>query len=108
MHLDPYLSILVDELLSLSNRKLFDAYQNAPFQLKLEVFMFVLEYPGIGKVFNVMGSGAYQGCELGSLLPFPGTMPTRSIFENKYRTFRGRFRIVSSIGHMEYDTRFWL
>ena len=57
--LDPYLDILVDELL---NKKLYDPYQNAPFILKLQVFMFVLDYPGIGNVFNVMGSGAHQGC----------------------------------------------
>lgn len=56
------LEIVVDELLSLSNRKMLDAYQSAPFELKLELFMFVLDYAGIGKVFNVMGSGAYQGC----------------------------------------------
>lgn len=60
--LDPYLEILVDELLGLSNKTMFDAYRNAPFQLKVQLFMFVLDYPGIGKVFHVMGSGAYEGC----------------------------------------------
>ena len=48
--LDPYFDILVDELLSLSKRKLFDAYQNAPFELKLQVFMFVLDYRRIRKL----------------------------------------------------------
>lgn len=57
--LDPYLEILVDELLGLSNKTMFDAYRNAPFQLKVQLFMFILDYPGIGRV---MGSGAYQGC----------------------------------------------
>lgn len=60
--LDPYLHIVVDELLSLSNKRLFDAYHNAPFYLKVQIFMYVIDYPGIGKVFNVVGSGGYMGC----------------------------------------------
>ena len=60
--LDPYLDILVDELLSLSNKIVFDAYQGAPFQLKVDILMYVLDYPGISKVFNVLGANAYQAC----------------------------------------------
>ena len=58
----PYLEILVDELLGLSNRRLYDSYSCAPFSLKVEILLYVLDYPGIGKVLNTMGSGAYQGC----------------------------------------------
>ena len=61
-NLNPYLEILVDELLGLSNRRLFDSYSCAPFDLKVEIFLYVLDYPGIGKVLSTMGSGAYQGC----------------------------------------------
>ena len=46
--LNPYLEILVDELLELSNSKLFDSYQGAPFTCKLAVLLCVLDYPGIG------------------------------------------------------------
>ncbi len=60
--LNPYLGILVDELLKLSNAKIFDAYQGAPFSCRVAVLLHVLDYPGIGKVFGVTGSGAYQGC----------------------------------------------
>lgn len=35
--INPYLEIVVDELLPLSNVTQFDSYQNAPFQLKIEV-----------------------------------------------------------------------
>lgn len=58
----PYLEVVVDELLGLSNAKLFDAYQKAPFHLKVELFLYILDYPGINEVFGVSGSGAYQGC----------------------------------------------
>jgi len=61
-NLNPYLGILVDELLELSNTKMYDAYQEAPFTCKVAVLLHVLDYPGIGKVFGVTGSGAYQGC----------------------------------------------
>ena len=61
-NLDPYLDVLVDELLELTNKKMFDTYQNAPFSLKVNVLMYVLDYPGISKVFNVKGVNAYQGC----------------------------------------------
>jgi len=60
-NLNPYLGILVDELLKLSNTKMYDAYQEAPFTCKVAV-LHVLDHPGIGKVFGVTGSGAYQGC----------------------------------------------
>ena len=60
--LNPYLEIVVDELLTLSNQSLYDAYSEAPFNLKVKILLYVLDYPGMGKVFNTMGSGAYQGC----------------------------------------------
>ena len=41
---------------------MFDTYQNAPFSLKVNVLIYVLDYPGISKVFNVKGVNAYQGC----------------------------------------------
>ena len=60
--LDPYLEIVVDELLALSDRVVYDAYLKAPFQLKVNILFYTLDYPGIGKVFGTMGSGSYQGC----------------------------------------------
>lgn len=54
--------MLVDELLQRSGRTIYNAYSKAPFQFKCEVLSSVLDYPGVGKVFNVLGSGAYRGC----------------------------------------------
>lgn len=59
--LDPYLEVVVDEILSLSNKVIYDAYSKA-FKLKLHLMFYVLDYPGICKVYNTLGSGAYQGC----------------------------------------------
>ena len=60
--LNPYLDILVDELLELSNCTLYDAYQNAPFECKVAVLLYVLDYPGVCKTMSVVGSGGLQGC----------------------------------------------
>jgi len=60
--IDPYVAILTDKLLDLSGKTVYDAYKQEYFQLKANVLMHVLDYPGIGKLFNVSGSGAYKGC----------------------------------------------
>ena len=59
---DPYLSVLVDELLEITNKVVFDSYQNAPFNLKVDILLYILDYKGVGKVFNLMGPNAYQAC----------------------------------------------
>ena len=61
-NLNPYLDILVDELLDMCDTTVFDAYNSAPFQLKVEILLYILDYPGMGKVMSVVGSGGYQGC----------------------------------------------
>lgn len=61
--LDPYLEVCIDELLQLSDNKvLFDAYQGAPFKVKVEILLYVLDHPGLGKILKMSGSGAYKGC----------------------------------------------
>ena len=52
------LKSLLTRLLSLTGKELFYTYKQAPFTLKIDVLSYVLHYPGVGKVFNVMGSGA--------------------------------------------------
>ena len=61
-NIHPYLDILVDELLELCDTTLYDSYNSAPFQCKVEILLYVLDYPGLGKVMSVVGSGGLQGC----------------------------------------------
>ena len=59
--LDPYLDILVE------------VYKCANFSMKVELLLYILDYPAIGKVFNVMGTGGYRACawcELEGMLLF--------------------------------------
>ena len=60
--LNPYLNILVDELLELSGCTLFDTYQKASFECKVALLLYILDYPGISKTLSVVGSGGLQGC----------------------------------------------
>ena len=62
LHLDPYLDILVDELLEISSSHFYDQYRHAPFQCKAALLIHILDYPGISKVMSVVGSRGYQGC----------------------------------------------
>ena len=41
--IQPYLEVLVDELISLTNTKLYDAYQQSTFALKVEISIHILE-----------------------------------------------------------------
>ena len=61
-NISPYLELVVDELLYLSNQTMYNSYQQAPFKVKVNILIFILDYPGIGKVMNVTGSGSYSGC----------------------------------------------
>ncbi len=61
-NLEPYLEILVDELLCLTDMKIFDAYRKESFQVKVKILLHVLDYQGIGKIFHMTGTGSYRGC----------------------------------------------
>lgn len=44
--LEPYLNILVDELLSLTGYTMYDSYQQAPFNFKVKLLLHILDYRG--------------------------------------------------------------
>ena len=61
-HLDPYLEVLVDELLCLTDCRIYDAYKDEVFNAKVDILIHVLDYQGIRKVFHMTGTGSYRGC----------------------------------------------
>ena len=61
-HVDPYLEIVVDEILELSGATFFDDFRKAPFTFKVALMNYVLDYPGLGKVFAKSAQAALQGC----------------------------------------------
>ena len=54
-NIDPYLEILVDELLELNGSVIFDAHQKCTFTLIADIFLHVLDYPGQNKLFHCHG-----------------------------------------------------
>lgn len=61
-NVSPYMEILVDELIFLTQTKAYSAYANAPVDVKLKLLLYVLDYPGLSKLFNQHGSGSLLGC----------------------------------------------
>ena len=39
----------------------YDAHRSAPFTVKVSILLHVLDYPGITKGFNLVGSGGFTG-----------------------------------------------
>ena len=62
-HIDPYIELIVDELLTLSECNIFHkGYMNAPINVKSKLLQFVLDFPGIAKVMQQPGQVATKPC----------------------------------------------
>lgn len=59
-NLDPYLGVVVDKLMELSGKKIYDAYQDCMFDFQIETMLHILDYSGVGKVLKMSGSGAIK------------------------------------------------
>jgi len=51
-HIDPYLEVLVEEIIFLSGSTIYDAYRKAPFQAKVEIMIYILDYLWKSFLFN--------------------------------------------------------
>ena len=60
--IDPYLEIVVDELLELSGIDFYDGHLKEPFKFKVRLMNYVLDYPGLTKIFSAVGVTALQAC----------------------------------------------
>ena len=55
-HVDPYLDILVDELMVLSHCQLYQPeYMAAPIEIKVRLLQYILDFPAISKVLQQPG-----------------------------------------------------
>ena len=61
-HTDPSLEVLVEEIIFLPGSTIYDAYRKAPFQAKVEIMIYILDYQGFGKVFCLTDTGSYRSC----------------------------------------------
>ena len=49
---DTYLQVLVDELQDMNGTRVYDAYRECWFELRVELLLHILDYPGQNKVFH--------------------------------------------------------
>ena len=54
-HMDPYLEVLVDEIKELNRSEMYDGYKCEKFKLQADISLYILDYPGQGKVFKCHG-----------------------------------------------------
>lgn len=62
-HLDPYISIVVNELIILSDCHIYyPQYMSSPLEVKVKLLQYVLDFPGIAKLMKQPGSGGIKAC----------------------------------------------
>lgn len=54
-NMDQYIEILVDEITSLNTMQCYDAYQEEYFDMKVDILLDILDYPGHNKLFHCNG-----------------------------------------------------
>lgn len=53
---DPYVDVLVDEILKLQNTPVYDALHDEEFNLQISITLNILDYPGQNKLFHCQGT----------------------------------------------------
>ena len=60
--MDPYLSVLVDELLSLTEFPVYDLYCSAPVKVKVALIQYFCDIPAHSKVMHLSGHNGLRSC----------------------------------------------
>ncbi|XP_062612111.1 uncharacterized protein LOC134273911 [Saccostrea cucullata] len=60
--LEPYLELLIDELLSLTEFTVYNQYEAAPVTVKVALLQFLCDIPAFSKLFHLSGHGALRSC----------------------------------------------
>ena len=62
LKIDPYMEVLVDELLELSGSPMYDGFLKEQFNFKFKILNYVLDYSGLNKLFSASGANALKCC----------------------------------------------
>ncbi|XP_076106800.1 uncharacterized protein LOC143075311 isoform X2 [Mytilus galloprovincialis] len=60
--LDPYISILVDELLVNMESKMYDSHKEAPVTVKIALLQYLCDIPAFSKLLHLSGQAALRSC----------------------------------------------
>ena len=55
-NLDPYIDVLVDVIIALNGMQCYDGFLEENFELMVDIFMHVVDYPGHNKLFHCVGT----------------------------------------------------
>ena len=53
---DPYVDVLIDEILKLQNTPVYDALHDEEFNLQISITLNILDFPGQNKLFHCQGT----------------------------------------------------
>lgn len=60
--LDPYLSVVVDELLSLTEFPVYNSYHSAPMTVRVALLQYLCDIPAYSKVMHLTGHAGLRSC----------------------------------------------
>jgi hypothetical protein len=60
--IDAYLEVFVDELIQMGDTSLLLSHKRAPLDVKVRLVLFLLDFPGMAKVFHQNQQNAYRCC----------------------------------------------
>ena len=63
-NIDPYLELLVEDILDLPSQTIYDSYKDEKFTPQSSIILHVLDYPGQNKVFHCTGKFMYEAFSL--------------------------------------------
>ena len=54
-NLDPYIDVLVDEIIAVNGEQFYDGFRQERFSLMVDILLHVVDYPGHCKLFHCVG-----------------------------------------------------
>lgn len=55
-NIDPYVELVVDEIMHLNNREFYDTLKEEKFRLQVNICLHIFDYPGQNKVLHCQGN----------------------------------------------------
>lgn len=59
-----YQTMMVYELIEVASTQLYSAYANAPLKVKVELLVYMMDFIGYTKYFQMLGPAAYRSCNM--------------------------------------------
>ena len=105
-HIDPYMQLVVDELLTLSECHVYyPTYMTAPVRIKAKLLQYVFDFPGISKVMNQPASGSIKACPWCEVSGVYSKALHKTIYLENRRYLKDNHALRNSENFMVAETR---